>query len=78
MPLLYFQPRLRLLLTYYSYDLPADLFAAGEIRPTRIKKAKAAPKPDDAAANKRSFSSTGLDVGDSRYVQRSHKPFTHD
>ena len=50
-------------LTHYSYDLPADVFLDGEKRPARGKKAKTAPKNDEAAVNKRSFSTTGLDVG---------------
>lgn len=46
-----------------SYDLPADVFVEGEVRPVRTKKAKTAPKNTEAANNKRSFSNTGLDVG---------------
>jgi hypothetical protein len=53
----------RPLLIPHSFNLPADVFVEGETRPTRSKKAKEAAKPGDAAANKRSFSSTGLDVG---------------
>lgn len=50
-----------------SYDLPADLFAEGEVRPTRAKKTKAAkstPQPASAslANNKRTVSGAGLDV----------------
>jgi hypothetical protein len=51
------------LLTWSSYDLPADVFVEGETRPAKAKK-KNIPKASEAAANKRSFSSTGLDVGD--------------
>lgn len=49
-----------------SFNLPADVFIEGEVRPTKAKK-KAAPKTAatkfvEAADKKRSFSSTGLDV----------------
>ncbi|KAM0713862.1 hypothetical protein Q7P37_010824 [Cladosporium fusiforme] len=49
-----------------NYDLPADLFGEGEVRPTRAKKTKAAkstPQPASAslANNKRTVSGAGLD-----------------
>ena len=60
---------------FRSYDLPADVFAEGEIRPTRIKKTKnptkpsAAPKSAQSTNPKRSFSDTGLDVGDHSMIK---------
>ncbi|TKA57544.1 hypothetical protein B0A55_10801, partial [Friedmanniomyces simplex] len=45
-----------------NYDLPADVFVAGETRPTRPKrKPTAAANGVNAANNKRSFSNAGLD-----------------
>jgi len=48
-------------LTWSSYDLPADVFDANEIRPKRKTKAKPASN-GDIAPKKRSFSSTQMDV----------------
>ena len=53
----------------HSFNLPADVFIEGEVRPTKAKKKaapKAAPKPAEAADKKRSFSHAGLDVGGCR------------
>jgi len=56
---------------FESFDLPEDVFQEGEVRPTRVKKKKAAPTAPAtngalAANNKRSFSNSGLDVSDER------------
>ena len=48
-----------------SLNLPADVFAAGETRPTKPKKKTLKGGPTEVAANnKRSFSDAGLDVRD--------------
>lgn len=62
-------------LTFQSFDLPADVFVEGDVRPPAPKQKKA-PKAkggkkktsqdtmmDDATSKKRSFTETGLDVG---------------
>lgn len=49
-----------------SYDLPADVFTEGEIRPTRVKKQKPAAK--------RTVSAAGLDVREQTLVIST----THD
>ena len=60
-----------------SYQLPADVFVEGEIRPVRAKKGKpvakteAPTKTSETADKKRSFSNTGLDVGD-RCVKKAN------
>ncbi|KAF2480912.1 Poly(A) polymerase papa [Neohortaea acidophila] len=58
-----------------NYDLPADVFAEGETRPTRTKK-KSAPKTTDptamdAANKKRSFNNSGLDTLDDPAKRRA-------
>jgi len=58
-----------------SFDLPADVFQEGEVRPTRTKKKKAAPAAPavngtTAVNNKRSFSNSGLDVSDQRALKK--------
>lgn len=53
----------RVSLTYDSYDLPADVFDEGEIRPTKTKKTKATKGAQAPPANKkRTVSSAELDV----------------
>ncbi|KAK3678738.1 polynucleotide adenylyltransferase [Recurvomyces mirabilis] len=50
-----------------NFDLPADVFVDGEIRPTRPKKkAKATTNGVDNASNKRSFQVAGIDVREDR------------
>lgn len=44
-----------------SYDLPADVFEAGETKPARKSKAKVA-KNGDISSKKRTFSATQMDV----------------
>jgi len=67
----------------HSYDLPADVFTEGEVRPTRTTKKKAAKKtmptqPQTLASqaiNKRKGSTAGLDVRDASEgsaVKRRH------
>ncbi|KAK3109355.1 polynucleotide adenylyltransferase [Teratosphaeriaceae sp. CCFEE 6253] len=58
-----------------NYDLPPDVFVAGETRPVRPKKkakttATATANGVNAANNKRSFSNAGMDVGVDRVVKR--------
>ena len=60
------------LLTFHSYDLPADVFVEGETRPMRKKKTKAIAKTSEATNNKRSFSNTGLDVCD-HYMAKTNQ-----
>ena len=63
---------------FNSFDLPADVFQDGEVRPIRTtKKKKAAQAASTAngslsANNKRSFSNTGLNVSD-RLVTKSRR-----
>jgi len=44
-----------------SYDLPADVFEAGETKPTRKSKVKTV-KNGDLSSKKRTFSATQMDV----------------
>lgn len=49
----------------HSFNLPADVFVDGEVRPTKAKKKaapKAAAKPVEPTRQKRSGSHAGLDV----------------
>lgn len=55
-----------------NYDLPDDVFAEGEIRPTKTKKPKMA-KSAPPAHNKRTVTSAGLDVCDAADTSRTDK-----
>lgn len=51
-------------LTCLSWQLPADVFEPGEVRPTQTEKKKGKTKSAQAASRKRTIAEAELDVGD--------------
>lgn len=50
------------MLTNHSYDLPDDVFEAGEVKPAKKKKAKAAKPSAEPSSRKRTVDEANMDV----------------
>lgn len=69
------------MLTSRSYDLPDDVFEAGEVKPAKKKKAKVAKPTAEPSSKKRTVDEANMDVcilwrGTMRTAAKSHLSMT--